>query len=78
MYLVIGRQNCPYCEKAKELLERNGEEYLYVDITSGDCITDALWKNFLVDDLKAKTVPQVFKLVGGYTELVHEGLLLND
>lgn len=78
MYLVIGRQNCPYCDKAKKLLERNGENYLYVDITSGNCITDAFWKNFLVDDLKAEKVPQVLKLVGGYTELVQEGLLLND
>ena len=74
MYLVLGRQNCSYCEKAKQLLEERGHEYLYVDITSGDCIKDAHWKNFLVDDLKVKTVPQVFKLVeGGY-----EGLLKHD
>ena len=69
MYLVIGRQNCPYCEKAKELLEFHRVPYIYKDITSGDCITDAHWKHFLVEDVQAKTVPQIFKLVGGYEDL---------
>lgn len=74
MYLVIGRDNCPYCEKAKRLLESRNKEYIYVDITSGDSITDTVWKNFLVDTMKARTVPQVFKLVeGGY-----EGLLRHE
>ena len=72
MYLVIGKRNCPYCDKAKKHLEDLGEAYVYVDITSGDCITDSVWKHFLVEDLKAKTVPQVFKLVGGFTELKEE------
>ena len=69
MYLIIGKRDCPYCEKAKKLLDDKDEKYIYVDITSGDCITDAVWKHFLVDDLNAKTVPQVFKLVGGYDQL---------
>lgn len=69
MYLIIGKRDCPYCEKAKKLLDDTNEDYVYVDITSGDCITDAVWKHFLVDDLNAKTVPQVFKLVGGYDQL---------
>lgn len=72
MYLVIGRKDCPYCDKAKNLLETLEKEYLYVDITSGDCITDAHWKHFLVEDMKSKTVPQVFELVGGYEELEDE------
>jgi glutaredoxin len=73
MYLVIGRQNCPYCDKAKELLDSKELEYVYVDITSGDCILDSVWKHFLVDDMKVKTVPQVLKLIpGGYTGLKEE------
>lgn len=73
MYLVIGRQNCPYCDKAKELLASKGLEYVYVDITSGDCIVDSVWKHFLVEDLKVKTVPQVLKLTpGGFTGLKEE------
>jgi len=72
MYLVIGRKNCPFCDKAKELLDSKVIDYVYVDITSGDCITDDTWKHFLVEDLKAKTVPQIFKLTGGYEELEKE------
>ena len=69
MYLVIGRRNCSYCDKAKETLEEKGTPYVYVDITSGDGITDAVWKHFLVEDLGAKTVPQIFRLLGGYDDL---------
>ena len=69
MYLVIGRKNCSYCDKAKEALEAKGTPYVYVDITSGDSITDAIWKKFLVEDLEAKTVPQIFRLLGGYDDL---------
>lgn len=72
MYLVIGRKDCPYCDRAKELLESQGEEYTYVDITSGDCITDTVWKNLLVETLGKKTVPQVLKLTGGFRELNEE------
>lgn len=73
MYLVIGKQNCPYCDKAKALLDRNQEEYIYIDITSGDCVTDSVWRDFLVETLKARTVPQVFKLIpGGYEGLLGE------
>lgn len=82
MYVVIGRQNCPFCDKAKDVLDRAGEDYVYVDITSGDCITDAVWKHFLVEDIKATKVPQVFKLLpGGYenlrAELIMDGVI-ND
>ena len=69
MYLVIGRNNCSYCDKAKEALEAKGTPYVYVDITSGDGITDAVWKHFLVEDLEAKTVPRIFRLLGGYDDL---------
>lgn len=76
MYLVIGRENCPFCDKAKKLLTDKGLGYVYVDMTSGDSITDNVWKNLLVNDLKVKTVPQVFNLTGGYNELTQE--LNND
>ena len=72
MYLVVGRQNCSYCDKAKELLEAQNKKYVYVDITSGDGINDAVWKHFLVDDMELKTVPQVFQLIGGFEELYEE------
>ena len=69
MYLVIGRKNCPYCDKAKDALDEKGMPYVYVDITSGDGFSDSVWKNFLVEDLEARTVPQIFRLLGGYDDL---------
>jgi glutaredoxin len=64
MYLVIGRKNCSYCDKAKELLTSQGKEFVYVDVAS-----DPVWKEFLVKGIKVKTVPQIFDLIGGYEEL---------
>ena len=82
MYLVIGRKNCPYCDKAKDLLTEKDIPFVYVDITSGDCITDSLWKHFLVEDLQAKTVPQIFRLLGGFDDLrletMHVGYTAKD
>ena len=73
MYLVIGKKNCPYCDKAKALLERYDDPYVYVDITSGEGSVDAVWKHFLMDDLKVQTVPQIFKLIpNGYEGLLSE------
>jgi len=72
MYLVIGRKNCSYCDLTKDLLKSRGISYVYKDITTGDNIEDTLWKNFLLNDLEAKTLPQIFKLTGGYTELFEE------
>jgi glutaredoxin len=64
MYLVIGRKNCSYCDKAKELLTSQGKEFVYVDIES-----DPVWKDLLLQDMKVKTVPQIFNLIGGYEDL---------
>lgn len=66
MNVVYGKDNCPFCVKAKELLESKGMDYQYVDI---DKISiDTLW--FRSQDYK--TVPQIFmdeSHVGGYEEL---------
>jgi glutaredoxin len=72
MYLVIGRKNCSYCNLAKELLESRNISYVYKDITTGDNVEDAVWKNFLVNELEVRTLPQIFNLTGGYTELFSE------
>jgi glutaredoxin len=69
MYLVIGRKNCNYCEKAKALLTSQGKEFVYVDITSGEDFSDSVWKQFLVTDMGVNTVPQIFNLIGGYEDL---------
>ena len=72
MYLVIGRKNCSYCSLAKELLDSRNISYVYKDITTGDNIEDTVWKNFLVNELEVRTLPQIFNLTGGYTELFSE------
>ena len=67
MYLVVGRENCPYCDKAKQTLDYWQEPYVYVSVE------DKHWLG-LLKGMSLKTVPQVFKLVGGYTELLEEGI----
>jgi len=68
MYLVLGRRNCPFCDKAKERLEQDGLPYVYVDIMETQEKT-TLFKDILVNKMNVRTVPQVFKLVGGYDNL---------
>ena len=65
-YVIYGKPDCPWCDRAKELLTSKGEEFTYVDIST---------------DLKAKTkilnaglrsVPQVYygdSLIGGHDAL---------
>lgn len=90
MYLVVGRGDCPYCEKAKETLDYWQEPYVYVSVanrhyatawltshTGPEALSAKLSMTGWLDLLKGmslKTVPQVFKLVGGYTELLEEGI----
>jgi glutaredoxin len=32
-YVIVGRDNCPFCEKAKKLLEKKDFGYAYVNLT---------------------------------------------
>jgi glutaredoxin 1 len=66
--VILGKSNCPYCVKAKELVETTGLNYKYIDIVA---------KGYTKKDLevytgcKVETVPQIFvdgKHIGGYTE----------
>jgi len=68
MYLVLGRRNCPFCDKAKERLEQDGIPYVYVDIMETQEKT-TLFKDILVNKMNVNTVPQIFKLTGGYDNL---------
>ena len=58
---------CPYCDRAKSLLDEKGLKYEVVDLTNNIAELEAL---------KAKTgwktVPMIFinnELIGGYTDL---------
>jgi len=68
MYLVLGRRNCIYCEKAIELLKQENKPYVYVDIMETQ-EKSTLFKDILVNKMNVRTVPQIFELVGGYDSL---------
>jgi len=65
MYLVVGRPNCPWCDKAKELLDSKELPYVYVDYAHNK----ELWMYTLIEQMNVRTVPQIFKLEGGYDNL---------
>ena len=67
MNVVWSKPNCPFCVKAKALLDQKGIEYEVREIGSGFTRED-----LLAAVPQAKTAPQIFldnKLVGGYNEL---------
>lgn len=67
MNVVWSKPNCPFCVKAKALLDAKGIKYEVREIGSGFTRED-----LLAAVPQAKTVPQIFldnKLVGGYNEL---------
>lgn len=60
MFWVYGKDNCPYCKRAVELLEGCGQQVSYIDIKG--MANTAQWS----------TVPQVFnetRHIGGYEDL---------
>jgi glutaredoxin 3 len=59
---------CPYCVKAKALLQTRGIPYEEIQLSEED---DKAWDD-LYKRSKMQTVPQIFadgKIIGGYTEL---------
>ena len=61
--------SCPYCQRAKALLDRRGWAYQEIDLTH-----NAEARAALVARTGMRTVPQIFldgTLIGGYDEL-HE------
>lgn len=78
IYKVFGKSDCPYCVKAKELLDSKGLQYVYADVQESSSTLEGMQN--LVSYLtggRAKTVPQIIKIegddvsyVGGYDSLV--------
>ncbi len=65
--LMIKKNPCPYCDRAKVLLENKGIAYEILDLTDKMDELEA-WK----EKTGWKTVPMIFindVLVGGYTDL---------
>jgi glutaredoxin len=74
-FTVIGKPNCPWCYRVRELLVNNGHGYTYLDLSTREEIVEHLVANGI------KTVPQVYhdgKRIGGYevTEMYVKGLSL--
>lgn len=66
MFYIITREDCPWCDKAKEALDNRGEPYEAFLYTDHPMIVKLMGKAGL------KTVPQIWyegTYIGGYTDL---------
>lgn len=71
MLTVYSKNNCPFCDKTKYLLESKGIEYQEIKIDE-----DEEARNFLLSE-RHRTVPQIYKngqllVEGGYTGLAKQ------
>lgn len=74
--LIYTKSYCPYCDRAKALLQRKGATYEEISVEADEkTYTELKQKTGLM------TVPQIFindELIGGYTDLAaldQKGLL---
>ena len=69
MIEIYGTDNCTFCDKAKQLLQKHEKEYTYINVTETEDMTAAFFKKFP----DVRTVPQVTLddefHIGGYQEL---------
>jgi glutaredoxin len=74
-YIVIGKESCPFCSRAKQLLESKEIEYTYRDVQQVNSADVAALEE--IAGAEFRTVPQIFKYkegggldyIGGFTEL---------
>jgi glutaredoxin len=65
--IVWSKENCPYCQQAKALLESKGIEFEERNVS-----TDWTKEQLLESVPTARTLPQIFlddNYIGGFTEL---------
>jgi glutaredoxin 3 len=73
---VYTKERCPYCVRAKSLLDRKGVAYEEVDAEHDDAL-----RTWLVEKTGQRTVPQIFvgeRSLGGFSDidaLDRQGLL---
>ena len=66
--IVWSKDNCPYCQQAKNLLQLKGIEFEERNITQGTWTKEQLLESVP----NARTLPQIFVddvFVGGFNEL---------
>jgi len=64
---IYTKKYCPFCVRAKSLLDRKGVAYTEVDAEGKDEL-----RNWLVEVTGQKTVPQIFvdgRSLGGFSEI---------
>ena len=74
-YIVIGKASCPFCTRAKSLLDSKGIEYTYRDVQEVNSADVAALEKIAGGEFR--TVPQIFKYkpgggldyIGGFTDL---------
>lgn len=57
LYIIYGKEQCPNCIKAKDLLESRDKEYVYFDVEDNQ---EA--RQFVLDSGK-RNLPQVYKQI---------------
>jgi glutaredoxin 3 len=65
--IVYTKRSCPYCVRAKHLLDRKRVAYEEIDVEGADALR--VW---LAETTGQKTVPQIFvggRPLGGYTDI---------
>jgi len=71
MITIYGKENCPWCVKAKNLTEQYSLKYEYLDIGANPDLRTELFERFPA----TKTVPQIWwdnRHLGGYEALATE------
>lgn len=66
MYTIIGRPDCTWCDKAKQLLDSKQIVYKYVDLHAD------VWVAAIMMKAGYRKVPLIIyrtEVVGGYTDL---------
>ncbi len=64
---VYTKSSCPYCVRAKALLDRKGVAYQEIDAESDDAL-----RTWLVEATGQRTVPQIFvddRSLGGFSDI---------
>ena len=65
---IYSTRVCPYCVRAKKLLERKGASFREIDVSDDEALRDAM----IVRAGGRRTVPQIFinnQHIGGFDDL---------
>jgi peptide-methionine (R)-S-oxide reductase len=71
--VIFSKTTCPYCARAKEVLESEGLKYLAVELDEMPSEETAAMQDTLAEMTGARTVPRIFmskQAVGGCDDLV--------